>query len=812
VKAAFDIKKLRLAVIIGLPVLLAVFLALSFAAEKYVPTDSDSGEAISVGAFEGGYDAIINELAEKQASAQSGTTETVTSNPYQINFSLDASGVYFFNTEQSLAIAASQTAEIFYTTDGTPPTRETGTPYTTPIILTCGANTIAYNFSVIAYFNNATTTTTAFRTYFVGKNAAEKYDTLVLSLTSDPKGLTSRKTGIFYDNNIWNTGRDWERETNVACYNSDGSLLFSQNAGLRIFGAYSRSMSLKPMRLIARKDYDIQNRFEYNIFGNLYATDGTKVETFQQLVFRNAGNDFGTAFMRDEVVQTLMAQQGFIFTESVRPCLIYVNGKLYGFYWIHEPYKESYFKQHFGNYNYKGSFVVLDGAERAKSDFDQDYADLNPLADYRKMYAYSKKDLTDDAVYAELCSRLDVDSYLQMNASMAYVDNGDWPQNNNRAFKYFPADGENFSDVYGMDGKWYYVPHDSDWAFFNDAATNTLDRNNSKKEIQYSPLFVALMKRDDCRRTFVTYMLDMMNGAFTPENTKNTVQSIIDAIRNSVQIMQNESKYAPADSDNASFERRAPRVIEYLKVRGSYMSQYLKDKYNLGGFYKLSLSLPDGGAAFVNTLYVDADYSGTYYENYTTILKAVVPPGKIFKCWVVGGTEYTTPELVIDASFVRQAKVNVSMELTDPETPALSLYEVSSKGDSDYIILVNNTNKVISTLGYALTDDAANPTKYLMPVMHIEPGAKIKIFCKNTASAQVLRSMVTSFALKDGETVTLSRKDADSGIVSTLDSVTLPKVKDTNIYRRNLTTGDFFEVSPDTIGTGTLNYNKFNIK
>jgi hypothetical protein len=799
--------KSRLAVVIALPVLLALFVALSFAADGYLPEDAQQDEAISVGAFAGGYEAIVAELAAKQASAETGTELQAVPAEDEIKFSLDSGGRCFFDTAQTLEITSDRPAQIYYTTNGATPDNVGGTLYTGPITLECVENVNVYNFSVIAYYEDGTTSNIHYRSYFVGRNATTKYDTLVFSLTSDPKNLTSRKTGIFNAQNIWNHGRAWERDVNVQCFTPDGKLLFEQNAGVRLFGAYSRTMSLKPMRLIARKVYDAQNRFEYDFFGNLYAMDGTKIETFQQLVLRNAGNDFGTAFMRDEVVHTLMAQQGFPFTEAVRPCIAYVNGELYGFYWIHEPYKDSFFEERYGSYNYQGAFVVLDGPERAKGTYDMDYDYLNPRADYRKMYAYSKEDLTDDAIYAELCARLDVESYLWMNASMAYVDNGDWPQNNNRAFKYFAAEGEDFSDIYGMDGKWYFIPHDTDWAFFADVNANTLERNYNKREIQYSPLFAALMQRPDCRRTFVTYMLDLMNGAFAPENAEKTVQSIIDSIRNSVNIMHAESRYSPAGSDNASFDRRAPRIIDYLKQRASVMRQHLSDKYNLGAHYKLTLSLPDGGAAYVNTLYVNGDFTGTYYENYTTILKPVIPPGKAFSCWLVNGTEYAAEELVIDSTMVHQAKVTVEMRLKDPAKPELSIAEVSVCGEGDYVILINNTTATVSTLGYSLTDDPAEPTKYLMPVMHIAPGETVIIYCKSRDSAQVLRSMVAGFALKDGETLTLSRKDPKTGDIIVLDSVKLPQLKEGNVFRRSLVTGVFFEVSPETEGTGGVEVN-----
>lgn len=792
-----------------LPLLLAVFIPLSFAADELLPEDAGEGEAVSVMAFMEGYDSIIAELEAKEAGEILPSADPPVPKEEEVFFSLDSEGTYFFDTDQLLEIKTSKPGKVYYSFTGKAPDQQSGTLYTDPLPLPSGDNVKVYSIAAIAYFDDGTVSDVYYRSYFVGKKAQSKYDTLVFSILTDPDNLTSRERGILNPRNIWQSGRDWERPINVECFLPTGELLLSQKAGIRLFGAYSRNFNQKSLRIIARYDYDeAHNRFEYKFFDGIYSYFGTQIGEFKQLVLRNSGNDFGVAFMRDPLVQMLFAQQGYPFTESVRPCVVYINGKLYGFMWIHEPYKASYFEQRYGEYDYKGTFVVLQGGESSMTGFDQEYRALKPLTEYRKMYNYSRKDLTDDAVYAELCELLDVESYIQLYAAFAYVDNGDWPHNNNRAFRYFAAEGEDFSDVYGMDGKWYFLPHDTDFAFNSDVNANTLERNLKVGEIQYSPLFSALMKREDVRWMYVTYMLDMMNGAFSPANSERVVQGVINGIRNSIYMMHSESKYLPNNSDNASFERRAPRIINYLKQRGKVMVNYLQDKYNLGYRYTLSLSLPDGGAAYVNSLYVNKDFNGTYYENYDTVLRPVVPPGKAFSCWVVNGEEVYTPELRVRGTDVIRARVNVELRLADPEVPELSIYEVSYRGDGDYVLLYNNTGKTVSTLGYHLTDDPSKPDKYMMPVMYIEPGETVKVYFKSRTGSKILHSLTADFGLKDGETLVLSKKDPYTREIKTLDSVRLPKVEYGNVYRRNLNSGVFFEVSPETEGTGGLEVNR----
>ena len=47
-----------------------------------------------------------------------------------------------------------------------------------------------------------------------------------------------------------------------------------------------------------------------------------------------------------------------------------------------------------------------------------------------------------------------------------------------------------------MDGKWYFLPHDTDFAFLSDVNANTLERNLNRAEVQYSP---AVCRADGAR-------------------------------------------------------------------------------------------------------------------------------------------------------------------------------------------------------------------------------------------------------------------------------------------------------------------------
>lgn len=749
----------------------------------------DLGQRISTGAFMEGIDAVNEELSGEKHYT------TVEIDPEPIVFSLDAEGSVFFSETVTLTMTCPDGGDVYYTTDGTIPTVDHGELYTKPITLKAGKETKAYHFMCVELTPDFDYSKLVYRTYFVGHSVEEQLDMLVFSIDAAEEDLWSAKTGIFSERNINNRGRAWERPMHMELYSEEGIPLLSQFAGMRIYGAYSRTMRQKPMRFISRSEYDLENpSFEFDtLFGELYNCDGTRVTDFSDLILRNAGNDYGTAFMRDEVVQTLMKNQGFVFTEEVRPCLVFVNGTLYGLYWLHEPYKEDYFENRFSGYHYKGEFVVLDGPETGKLPDGEVHKGFDPLKDYKEMLSYGKKDLTDDDIYAELCSKLDVDSYLRLNASMAYVDNGDWPQNNNRVFKYFAAEGEDFSDVYGMDGKWYFVPHDTDWAFFNSVDNNTLLRNYDQSQIQYSALFSSLMKRDDCVTTFVSYLYDMMNFAFEPETMAATIESITAEIRNGIGLAIRTSPYAADNCDEAAFERRAGRIATYALDRAKYMKKYIDEVYGTGIFYQLEVSFPENCAMRVNTIYTEEAFSGTYDTFYDTWLRPVIPMGYEFESWTVGNTVYTSETLLIRTSMIEGGKVKAKLSVKPIEGSRLIITKATYYTGKDALVITNVGSEATTTLGWAVSDDALRLRRYPLPVMTIGAGESITVLGETNVGAKARNTFSANFDYAAGETLFLTYTDPETKETKTVDSVHLYRLLVGSCLERNFLDGKFYE-------------------
>ena len=176
----------------------------------------------------------------------------------------------------------------------------------------------------------------------------------VVSLTSDPFNLWDENYGIYvmgpnaqwdfpyFGANFW---EDWERPIHVELFESNGELGFSLDAGVKIFGGWSRGWPQKSLAIHARPDYGT-SEINYQIFPD------KEIDSFTSIVLRNSGNDWfggeGSATMlRDGMHTSLMDNTGLDHQEY-RPAVVYINGDYWGIHNLRERIDASYFEQKYG--------------------------------------------------------------------------------------------------------------------------------------------------------------------------------------------------------------------------------------------------------------------------------------------------------------------------------------------------------------------------------------------------------------------------------------------------------------------------------
>lgn len=719
---------------------------------------------------------------------------------------------YFYKDTVYIEIVSDKSCDIYYTMDGSDPDR-TKELYRDKIKLTSYDTTTLYCIKAKGYYEDGSETETIVHSYFVGKDVHNRFDTLVFSVISDPYNLYDYEYGILIEGKLRDDfikknpfklieppdpanynirGRESEREVYLEILEPDGTMVAGQKAGIRVYGGWSRANLQKSLKIFARKAYDqVNNKLRYEFFPHRRAAsgDGTLITSFKRLVLRNCGNDNGFAFIRDELFHTLAGQAGFMDYQAVRPAALFINGDYRGHLWLHEVYCDEYFEEHYGEYT--GGFEILEGGETYKK-VDEDKANSYAIHDYEEAYSYGHMDLTDDAVYKQLCEVIDVENYLTYYALQIYIANEDWPHNNYKVYRYYAADGEEYREA-PFDGKWRYLLHDLDFSFgiygtdpsWDNLAKFASKSGNIRKE---SPLFNQLMQREDCKEFFVKKTLDLINGAFSPKNLNKVVDEMNSSRMNEQKRMYDKNLIADWVNLN-HLPDRIEQIKHFNSKRILFIFRKYREFFDLGEPYRLKVKPADGGGMRINGIETDSDFEGRYYPDYETVISPILPAGEELDYWLVNGEKAYDTQLIINPSMIVDGKVEVTYEFKKrAENPKIIISEICSEGDKDYIILHNPYKDDISLLGYSITDDKNKPGKLILPAKTLKKGESLKILGesnRDTSSTDIVRA---GFNLKDGETVALYLNG------EVIDEVTIPDLKKGSVYVRDMKNMRFYEV------------------
>ncbi len=503
---------------------------------------------------------------------------------------------YFFteNTWVELSISSKvKTGYITYTTDGSEPTKE-GTPYTEPLLLvtTEDASPNVYSIRAKAWYDDGTESATYVHTYFVGASVFDRYTTLVFSINGNPADLTDGPDGIMYGENYKLRGKESERPIHVEVLTTDGTLLFRQNAGARVFGGTSREHAVKSLKLFARKEYEPgKGTFSTSLFGSTTLDGSSLITKYDKMVLRNGGDDFQGAFLRDELVHRLAATTDFTGYEAVVPALAYVNGSYYGLYWLHESYCDKFFQYRNGKSD--GEYIVLEGSDYHKS-IPADEKENAAAKEYNAFYnKYAYADLTNEKNYQVVRETIDVENYIDYMAFNMYVANYDWPQGNYRCFRYYAAEGEEYGTG-EMDGRWRYLLHDADvglgrYQSGSDAGAsrndiyNVLGEKNGKHR---APLLTALLKREDCKQYFINKMLEYRDGVFSYENVSQVLEQMHSEHSEELAIYIDHLNTLDKNAyelyaTHSLTQRHNERILSFIKQRPAYITKYMENFFGV---------------------------------------------------------------------------------------------------------------------------------------------------------------------------------------------------------------------------------------
>lgn len=579
----------------------------------------------------------------------------------------------FYKESFYLTITAKPNTEVYYTLDGSNPTRNSEN-YQAPLliqkemidangsevvitessivsgplsmIVTTDKNWIspkedifkATVVRVVAYkVDSDQTSEVITHTYFVDPDMENRYTFPIFSITTDAKNLYDYVDGISvpginYDpkasednksnrtGNYFMKGDAWEKPVYVEFFDTSGILQMAQNAGLRIHGGLSRKYPIKSYRLYARKEYDEKNTFNYQFF------EDKEIDEFKRLILRNGGQSFEYTFMGEAFAQSLLKPLELDIQYST-PIILFINGEYFGIRNVRDRFDVHYLKSHYGIDETRSTILTGHAYMEDGSRMGQ--------AHYQTLYTYaSLQNLAIDRHYKKVERWIDIDNYIDYMIAEIYFGNVDWPQNN--VLYWRKNTSYNPDAPYGHDGRWRFMINDLDGSFGISWGTISPSVDSFKRLTgdtwKTGKLFVNLLENDTFRAKFIYRMLELLDTVFETNHVANELDTMVDLYKPEMEEHIARFGYPVSYEIWLTYTDRMKRFAEGRK---DYLIAYLENYFNLDLKHQLNIHY-DQNMGFINVNHIkdqSGSYSGEFYDNLPVRLEVIPNEGYRFVGW-----------------------------------------------------------------------------------------------------------------------------------------------------------------------------------
>ena len=600
-------------------------------------------------------------------------------------------------------------ARIYFTTDGSKPTRRSPV-YNKPIVIksTTVIRAIARKGKRKSNIKG--------HTFFID----EPETTLpTVSVLVPPRILFDEKRGMFVEGpnadstyaklgaNFWS-----RREVKINCeiFETDGTCVHRSNSGLRLFGGMSRLFPQKSLAIVARDKYG-KKRIRHKVFGK----GGAK--KFKYLVLRNSGSDWGKSHVRDKFMTSLVEDWDLEIQDS-RPSRVYINGEYFGIYNIREKINRFFLKEH--------------------TDVDKDSLDLlehrmklkrGSAIHYQKMLKFiEENDLSESSNLAYLNSLMEVENFMDYKIAQIYFDNQDAGGN----IKYWRPQTPS--------GRWRWILYDTDWGFGlhdekayknNSLSFHTKEKGPAWPNPEWSTFILRnLLKNEEFQQEFVNRFCDAMNTSFEWGFAETKLDEHVKMIE--PEMVRHLQRW---NLSKRKWKHELKVMKKFGKERPNYMRMHLMEKFNTGAIVNLSIESQKGGYVVLNenVKIENGSFSGKYFERIPVALRAVPNFGYRFSHWESVSSNNEDSELIVKLKKGKRTELKAVFEKFEhPLANQIMINEISSnnKKTGDWVEVYNDSEEVINVKDWVFTD-----SKNGFKLPDVELGAKsYLILCEDSVA------------------------------------------------------------------------------
>ena len=553
-------------------------------------------------------------------------------------------------------------------------------------------------------FVNGKAADTTTQTYFIGENVSMPVVALTVNHTDmfdSSKGLYA--TGDLTNNpgsvggwavggddtnnpkctepckqaNFW---RDDELPVHVEYFENGSSTTektWEIDAGISIIGNYSR---YKPKKSVAIKmdndDYG-DKVLKYSFFKT--RPEAKKMKSFN---LRNNGNRFWTDYFGDPMLVSLMEGTDVDYQRSLQVVVFY-NGEYFGIHDLRERLNRSYVETNYGIDS--KSINVVKNCANGDQGCVNGWAPSGTNGASSTEFGQVVNSITggnfageNNQSYAQIKEKLNVNSFAQYMVAEMYIHNGDWPNNNIRAWG-SPQNGYPFKFmIFDVDHGYGFTPgimgFDTEsqnmFQWVLGSATMDNGQGNAQQPGEQNPgqgqwpgmgggigggwgfggganttignMLKKLLENPEFKRLFINQACILLNDYLTYEKVQQAIKKQMDMLPSS-ERSRDEQRW-PRNQAKYNWSPEGADILRFAQTRTETFRQELATYFGLQGEATVSISA-NGGTVLVDGMKLPStSYQGKFFTGTQMQLQAVPAAGRVFSGWSDGSTE--NPRLV----------------------------------------------------------------------------------------------------------------------------------------------------------------------
>ena len=519
---------------------------------------------------------------------------------------------------------------IRYTTDGKEPTA-TSTVYQSPILINSN-KVIRAKLFCDGYLSPIST---AQSYIFLGREMTIS----VISIVTDDRYMNDNAIGIIKNNPNKENKKDWRRPINIEMFDAPGSeSVINQLCETRVMGGQSREHPLKSLAVYANKRFGAK-RFDYEFFPD----QKPGLTDFKSIMLRNAGNDFGGLYMRDAIIQRVMAENAGIDWQAWRPAVIFLNGTYKGMLNIRERSNDdniyTNYKDESGN-GLEDIDMVEISQENSQMVEELKAGTLDNYNAFKAFYNQAGHTLDE---YEQI---MDCQEFINIMIMNLYYCNLDFPGNNIVVWRP-TAEG----------GRWRWIAKDTDFGlglYGRNANYNTIEwiynhnydpNNNWANTSQATQLFRSLMADPDFKRKFIDQAAIYMGDFLNERGTRAIWDPMADLVKPELVKHREENSGGGWWGWHPNYEQEINNEINnarnWLSQRTNYFYTHVANYYNLGTPTPLVVNkdMAEEVTTIINGVTLkNADFDGKFFANRQLTVEAEGSGNRVVMGWKVEQT------------------------------------------------------------------------------------------------------------------------------------------------------------------------------